>query len=365
MFGIHATTAQPTDTPGSEAAQSDTTIPTDDAVNFQVYAVRDYPGYGEPVSTNVQFILTGSAGGYVPRLTSSLFLDVYNNQKWNVAVKISPQRYPWVAQVQDSNNAAYLIEFEGIRVESGIILDRFNVTGTIASAPAAFMSGSRRAFIGAHKTNITGATLARSDTRIGSCRVWLDKLSTETIEAHAYDPENYGRTDTGFYPFPFQSSASYGTLPAIDTLLLNWDFNQNTGSDALGEFRVSDLSSGSATAAAARNGWLGNILYYQHPGSGSDFSPNSTGVTDKDYVVSSKQNLPESLESSDMVTVLTQQDQVEFTRDSRPENYFVAFEKSMQQGVSEQMINYFASLSELNTLIGAPVNLYRGEYKGP
>ena len=78
----------------------------------------------------------------------------------------------------------------------------------------------------------------------------------------------------------------------------------------------------------------------------------------------SKQNLPEALESNDMIKVLNQQDDVEFTRDSRPINYFLAFEKSMQQAISEQMINYFATLAELNTLIGAPVNMYRTEYKG-
>ena len=362
LFGIHSTTTQPTDTPDSEAAQSDTTIPTDNATNFQVYAVRDVLD-----SSNVQFILTGSAGGYVPRLTSSLYLDVYNNSKWNLAVKISPTRYPWVAQVANSSDGGYAVEFEGVQVDAGIILNQFKVTGSIKGSTSglpAFMSGSRRVFVGANKTNVTGATVHRCDAKVGSCRFWLDKLSTETLESHAFDPTNYGRTDSGMYPFPFQSSGSYGDLTAMDTLLLNWDFNQNTGSNASGEFRVADLSSGSATKAAAENGWLGNLLYYQHSGKGSDFETSTSTVTDKDYIVASKQNLPESLESSDMITVLSQQDEVEFTRDSRPQNYFLAFEKSMQQGISEEMINYFASLSELSTLVGAPVNLYRTQYKG-
>ena len=361
LFGVHATTTQPTDTPGSEPAQTDTTIPVDNATNFQVYAVRDSVD-----SPNIQFILTGSDGGYVPRLTSSLFLDVYNNNQWNVAVKIRPQRYPWVAQVSDASNAGYFVEFEGVHVEAGIILNSFNVTGTIAggvSGLPAFMSGSRRVFLGSNKTNVTGATLQRSDTKIGSCRLWLDNLTTEEMQAHALDPQNYGRTNSGMYAFPFQSSASYGDIPACDTLLLNWNFNQNTGSNADGGFRVADLSSGSASRSGSA-GWLSNLLYMQHPGSGSEFEASSTSVTDKDFVITSKQNLPEALESSDMITVLSQQDDVEFTIDSRPTNYFLAFEKSMQQAISEEMINYFASLSDLNTLIGAPVNLYRPHYKG-
>jgi len=50
--------------------------------------------------------------------------------------------------------------------------------------------------------------------------------------------------------------------------------------------------------------------------------------------------------------------------DSRPVNYYFAFEKSMYQSISEEILNYFATLKDLNTLIGAPVNRYRQEYKG-
>ena len=65
-----------------------------------------------------------------------------------------------------------------------------------------------------------------------------------------------------------------------------------------------------------------------------------------------------------MVNVLSLQDQNVFTRDSRPINYFFAFEKSMAQAVSVEMINYFATLKDINNIIGAPVNRYRPEYKG-
>jgi len=359
LFGVHATTAQSSDTAGSENAQTDTAFPTDDATNFQVYAVRETKD-----SPNVTFILKSSTGGKVPTLTSSMYYDVYDNNQWNFAVKISPSRYPWTAYVPTAPIADYDIEFQGVNVDAGVVVNSFNVTGTATAPGAAFMTGSRRAFVGAHRTNMTGTVLQRCDAKIGSCRLWLDKLSQETIKAHALDPTNYGLADTGLYAFPFQATASYGDLPRINTLMLNWDFNQNTGSDAAGSFRVADLSSGSATMASTRNDWLGNILYYQHPGSGSSFSASATSVVDKEYVVASKQNLPESLESSDMITVLSQQDEVEFTRDSRPLNYFLAFEKSMQQSISDQMINYFATLTDLNTIIGAPVNRYRGEYKG-
>ena len=64
-----------------------------------------------------------------------------------------------------------------------------------------------------------------------------------------------------------------------------------------------------------------------------------------------------------MVKVLNEAEQQVFTMDSRPLNYYFAFEKSLYQTISEEIINYFATLKDLNTIIGAPVNRYRHEYK--
>ena len=64
-----------------------------------------------------------------------------------------------------------------------------------------------------------------------------------------------------------------------------------------------------------------------------------------------------------MVRVLNAQEQDIFTTESRPINYFFAFEKSMYQTISEEMINYFATLRDLHNLIGDPVEKYRTDYK--
>ena len=64
-----------------------------------------------------------------------------------------------------------------------------------------------------------------------------------------------------------------------------------------------------------------------------------------------------------MVTVLNAQEQDVFTTESRPINYFFAFEKSMYQVISKEIINYFASLRDIHNLVGDPVEKYRPEYK--
>ena len=63
-----------------------------------------------------------------------------------------------------------------------------------------------------------------------------------------------------------------------------------------------------------------------------------------------------------MVEVRTQDDEL-FTRETRPQNYFYAIEKSQAAIISEEMMKWFATIKDFNFLIGDPVNRYRQEYK--
>ena len=119
----------------------------------------------------------------------------------------------------------------------------------------------------------------------------------------------------------------------------------------------------SRSGAFTRFGDLGNILNKQYTARGDFFEASSTKAIDKDFVVSSKLNLPENIQSQDMVRVLGAADQDVFTTESRPINYFFAFEKSMYQTISEEMINYFATMKDMHNLIGDPVERWRPEYK--
>ena len=336
----------------------------EDVVNFQVYAVRD-----EIESDNVRFMLTGTSGltTVVPRLTSSLFEDVYTDTNWNLAVRVRPESYPYtnVAGVTPTN---YVVELHGINVDAGVVLNEFTVTGALASPGAgreyAFVTGSRRVFAGAHRTNFTGALRTPSDVKLNSCRYWLNYLDDETLAAHGHDTANAGTSTPHFYAFPFNSSASFGEVVDFDTLVFNWEFSTNTSSNASGQFSVADESSGSNAVATATNGWLGSLLNQQYSAKGFHFTPSSTTAIDKDYVIAARQTLPENIYSTDMVTVFNQAEQEVYNVDSRPVNYYFAFEKSLYQNISEEILNYFATLKDLNTLIGAPVNRYRQEYKG-
>ena len=333
-----------------------------DVANFQIYAVRD-----KMESSDVYFKLTGSSEGYFPVLTSSLFRDVYNNEKWNLAVRIAPTKYPYINAISGTYGGTYNIEFYGVNTILDKVQNEFVVSGTINTSQATdFLTNLKRFYIGSHRTDFTGSVLQQSDVKISSARVWATHLSNDEIKAHAIDPTNYGTLhpldSIHLFQHNLSGSSTGSFLPSANALMLHWDFAKVTGSDASSQFYVDDLSSGSSTTQQ-RYGWLGPIINRQHTGRGDFFPASYTNIVDKEYIFGAKQKLPEILDSSDMIEIL-EQDDVVFTRSSRPIKHYFSVEKSMYQTISDEMIDIFATIKEFNNLVGEPVHKYRQSYKG-
>ena len=366
IFGVHTAVDDETDA---------TTWNPFDRTNFQVYAVRSVSGdddarfilsaSGPPVAGGIGGAITGSV------LESSIFSNVYDNSKWSLAVRVRPDTYPEMSFVtgSDATTHNWIVDFYGVQYEADVIVNEFTVSGTLLRSDfdAGFVTGSKRVYVGAHTENFTGSIITRSDVKVAACRYWLDYLENDTIKAHARDVKNYGAMHPYRNAYLFQNDLrveeNRTEVPQIETLALNWDFEQVTGSDASGEFVVADFSSGSTALQTSRYGFLGNILKAQHTARGYGFPASSGKVVDVDYFVSAKQNLPENLYAQDMIKILTTQDDLEFTRESRPITFFFAFEKSMYQSISEEALNMFGSIVDFNNLIGEPVNKYRPQYK--
>ena len=357
LFGLHRTAELPDD-PAWD--------PAGDNANFQVYAVRD-----EIESANAHFLLTGVGATLIPPLTSSLYEDLYDDNSWQLAVSVKPLEYPLVPYIQGNFGGSrddYLVVFRGVQTDSGEIINSFTVTGTIAAPPDSFVTSSRRTYVGAHRTNFTGTLLDPSDVRINSSRYWLNYLDDSALTAHAYDTENHGALYPHKYAYPFDPTASFGEILNFDTLMFNWEFSQNTGSDAYGIFQVADESSGSSQyiGSAFTNptfGLPGELLNKKYTAQGYGFEASNTGSIRKEHVISSKLNPLEVINSVDQVKVLSVQEHQEFYLDSRPVNYFFSFEKSMYRTISEEIVNYFGTLRDFNNIIGEPVNRYRPNYK--
>jgi hypothetical protein len=256
LFGMH-----------SSSGETDTTWALSDDVNFQVFASRD-----EQFSPNITFVLSGTSGGHMPLITSSLYQDVYTDTRWNLSVGIRPERYPLANLVDEGATGNYTAVFRGTQIQAGEVINTFSVSGSITNPPAGFMTGSRRFFVGAHRTNFTGAVLQPSDVAVDACRFWLDYVEDTALRQHALDAENYGALQPAAYAFPFNVSASYGDVQKEDTLVFNWEFSNNTGSNASGQFVVDDESSGSLAISQNRYGVLGPILGKQYTGLGYGFT---------------------------------------------------------------------------------------------
>ena len=324
-------------------------------VNFNVHAIRDHIDH-----PNVYFQLSSNTPSVV--LTSSLFEDVYDNEVWTLAVRIFPEKIEnaGIASGSASGSSGYIMDFYGVSTIMDQERHSFHVSSSISyEAGSNLLCAPKRIYAGARKTNFTGSNLEGTDVRLGALRAWLSYLDNETFRIHNRDVENYGHKTPyrGFYDT--RQGINRKNIPEIKTLLLNWEFDSITGSDANGQFLVNDISSGSTEVVDSYR--LGNIFGNQHTGRGDGFNANVTAVVDKNFQSSAKQQLPEMLNSFDMVQILEQDDEV-FTRESRPIKHFISFEKNMNQNISEDMLNWFSTMTEFHRLIGSPINRYQINY---
>ena len=357
IFGCH--------TSGTAGA---TTWGSPDYGNFQVSSIRP------DNRRNAAYFHLTSVGdaAVIPSLTSSVFQDVYDETRWNFAVRIKPKKYPLAAGVSGSDNGQYDVEFSGYNYVLDVLNNSFNVTASLAASDAQnFLKAEKRFFVGAHKTNTTGSTLQQSNVKASSLRVWLDYLTSSVLQAHAKDITNFGSANPYRDAYITESgSAQLGnkevkSIPQLETLILNWDFETVTSSDAGGNFTVQDVSiaSSGSNDYTGRWGWLGPIGQYQHTGYGYGFPASSTGSIDRRYVSTLLQEPPEVINSSDMISLIDKEQNSLFSKDSRPEQYFFAFEKSMYNIITKEILDIFATIVDFNNLIGEPVNRYRAEYK--
>ena len=358
LFGLHTVD---TGSAGSLNG-TDTTLLAGgvDYANFQVFAVRD-----APYSDNVYFKLTSSNSPFpLPELTSSVFFDVYDESRWNISIRVKPKDYPNAGMVSGSLSNTYDVVFRGINTDLGVIKNSFELTGTISNAVgSAFLRAPKRIYVGARRENITGSLLEKSDVQALSCRYWTKYIDDNSLNMHAHGEENVGITDTyrNIQPIdPFLNSAA--DLTNRNTLALSWNFDNVTSSDAGGSFTVEDYSSGSYSLREDY-GWLGKITGYQHDGKGFGFANSSTTVANTERINSFSFVDPEQAVSSNMINILSDDDEVLEFYETLP-NYVFTVEKSMYSAISEEMINFFAGAVDFNNVIGEPVNRYRSRYKG-
>jgi hypothetical protein len=346
LFGQH--------TADTALAENDLTWNADDHAGFQVFAVRNKKN-----SEDVYFMLTGSL---ISELTTSIYKSVYDDEKWNFAVRIKPSS-AFGDLVYDGGALGYKVEFYGVNQRLGRVENEFILTSSMATALGQnFLSSSKRVYAGAERTNFSGALLKTTDVHVSYLRYWLDDIDNETMQDHAVGMYAYGPKSPYKNTSYEYSTLSQVEIPALETLALNWDFrNVSSSADSSGQIFVGDFASGSSDLTS-RYGWAGNITKQLYTARVDKMPASEPKAVQRDFIFTTRNRLPEEFISSDMVSIGEDTDNI-FTKDTRPVDYFFSIENSLYRVISEEIINAFSAIIDFNNLVGEPVNKYRKEYK--
>ena len=333
-------------------------------VDLRVHAIKE-----DLESKRAYFQVSSSILGL---LTSSYYEDVYDDTRWNFAVRVKPDAYPWADHVSGSDST-YTVEFYGVNTFTDAVQQEFLLSASVSNTLGTkYLAAPKRCYVGALRQNFTSSTILHyCNVEVGNLRYWMSDLPDKAVLAHAMDESNFGTMSPYENVFLFQTDMSGVYVPQIETLALHWNFDNVTGSDAGAsgvantqdaQFIVQDFSSGSAEHGDRYKPSFSPKVEMQHLGVGDFFLANKTDIVNTRYIPTAKTVLPEYVHSSDMVEIRQRDDEF-FNRDTRPSKFFYALEKSMYQTISEEMIKMFATVTDFNNLIGEPVNRYRHEYK--
>ena len=353
LFGMHAALT---------SSVTDTTWASGDSANISVYAIK--PSFD---SKDAYLHVTSSNFGI--SLTSSLIPDIYSNQKWNMAVRIKHEKYPNSGRVLGATTGDYVFEFYATNATQDNIDNEITLTASIGQTLGeAHFSAAKRIYAGAHRQDFTGSVLKESDIKLSDVKYWLSYVEDSIIKERAKNPTLFGQKSPSANLETVLSS-SVVLIPQDKTLALHWDFNLVTGSDSGhsagpsnsydAQFNILDASSGSNSSDY---GTIGTISSQKYTGVGDYFFRDNTEMVENSYISIARHRLPENIASSDLVEILTEDDEI-FTRDSAPINHFFALEKSMYQTISDEMIKFFGTVTDFNNLIGRPHFRYENEYR--
>ena len=364
LYGFH--------TPSStDSTATDTTWTTADVDYglqvFAVHAITDYSEITSPAaaSKDAYFMVKDRLGNII--LQTDTMTNVYSDSRWVLSLNVRPETYPFAQDVDGAeiHNHRYIVELYGVNYVSDLKNASFQNSSTVNFATGSnILTSAKRVHVGAHRTNNTGSVIERSDVRIGACRAWNSFLTSSEVDEQAKSANIYG----SMHPYrninTFQASGSDVYIPSVESLMLNWDFETVTGSDSSGQFRVDDFTSGSNSANYENNYQAAYSSTQRHHSARGDFFKASDTPARKQYIPSLQLQAPEEISSDDMITVILEgSDDDVFGRDRRPIRYSFAVEKSLYDGISNQMLEMFGSIKDFNNLIGEPVNKYRADYK--
>jgi hypothetical protein len=333
-----------------------------DAANIQVYAVR-----ASTDSPRVKFVVSSSNSNIYAE--SEYYENVYDAQRWNFQLCVKPDGYPFAGSFStdtvptdgDFVSSLYEIELYGVTHDMGDVRHEFTISSSVSYDEGKYiLCEPKRFYMGAHRTNFTGSVLSPTDVVFDSLRVWMDKLSDEAIKQHNLDPLNYGHNKIFDTTTPFNAGLKKSVqIPAADSLIMHWNFDQNSSANATGSLYIEDFSSGSTDT---KYSWASNIIEREHRGVAVGLPNNDTNPVKSEFIFARRKELPEISFTDDRITIFGNKEELFLEDEDTTDNVF-ALEKSMYQTISEEMARTFSTMKEYANMFAKPVDAYRMEYK--
>ncbi len=321
-----------------------------EARDLQVYLVRD-----SLESENAKFVVKNQTETIYAE--SDFVYDIYDNDHYNVALRIKPQTYPYAGNVTNTT-PDYDIELYAVSHNFDELKEEVLATTTVDNTTGSqYLQAPKRIYAAAHYQNFTGSVLHRTDLQFGRVSAWLDYLPNSSIQEHNKDVMNYGnhKSIDGSTAFAIDDME----IPTMDLSILNWDFDTVTTSDSSGEFVIEDTTSGSSDTIY---GWVDNIIRREHDGRGFNFPNSSTAFLENEFLYANKKQLPETSFNTNNIFIKGEQ-QINFSTDDDVSDNLFILEKSPAAIVSEEMLKLFSTTQEFSNLFGRHVDRYRVEYK--
>ena len=328
------------------AVNNNLTAPATNDADFVVKAVKDSTSFND-----AKFLLTSPAG-IIPNLTSSVFKNVYDNSRWNIALKV----------VKDLDNkfvsssaATYKVELVGHNHVLDALQNSFSVTSSLTQAEYEnFRSAHKTVFIGAQRTNITGSVITSTDIKVVDFNGWNDDLSLDELKVRSRSPSTTGRDNSSTY------KENYNTVNKLKDknkiFAIQFDAISSLTSENL--FTAIDATSGSVDHVVRYGQLIGN----KYPAKSTVFSNNLTNVVQREFLPVVR-NIPLGNDHGQQGIQIKTTEINKFDLSSRPQSKLLSFEKSMYQSISREMVNFIGGLLSFNNLIGEPVYNYRKSYK--
>jgi hypothetical protein len=251
------------------------------------------------LKSNVQnngcyFSLTSSTGMF-SELKSSYFNEVYSNTPWYLSVRFSEDTETPLLDSDIRSNPSYKVEFIGYRYDLDVETSTFHLSASITETDyLSFMGSNKSFFLGANRTQLTGAVINTSDIKALSFSVWDDALSTDEMKEHAKSIENIGRKNPLFSKEDNQGGSSMRS----ESLIMNWQFDDVVYSDASTNYFY-DHASGSIDKITKQ----GAITGYKYPAATLGLNVQS-GSIQQEYLPSIKYVNPDNQSTSHLFIYL-------------------------------------------------------------